>query len=340
MKKIGLFNTVWIVLILGLTLSAAAQIVAVRSFHENAYVPDAPVHVSLTISSATSPLGPLSVTEKIPKGWEVTNISNLSYQSVVNEDGITWKRVYTGRLASVVLTYRAIPPRSAAGDAVFSGNAGDQVIGGQTTLVQGENKPIGIFYNFREEPDGALDWPVPAGTASYNSQTGEYTLTSGGTPGTAHVSVYTTMTGNFSFQATIRAEGTSSWCSGVIGIEDSWDWKCVIYDAWVGRYLGGFAMWRDYGGDIQMSESLSSDVQDGRVRIVREGNTFRMDYFDIKKQAWTLYDTRTMVFTDPVYVGLAAYSGEYNVPAIAYFTDVELIQLPSTSSVEEWELYR
>ncbi|MFB3788976.1 MAG: hypothetical protein ACE15F_21665 [bacterium] len=341
MRKTGMCILVSMTVILGLALGAWAQPTAERSFHENTYTPEAPVYVYLTISSDAGAIGSTTVTEKPPAGWLI--VKGSPFNPTVKEGEIAWNLSSRSEI-TLRLFYEVIPPSAATGDAVFSGKAGDREVGGTATLARVEPKPIGIFQNHLDTPETDLSWPATSGDATYNSQTGEYKVTAGGTgkflSETGH-SVYTRMSGNLSIQAKIRVESTSTeLLAGFLDINERLDHAYLpdsLYAAFVTN-LGCRAFWRNSQGQRKAEEFVDPSAHDGQVMIVREGNTCSMYYFNIQTQTWTLNDTRILELTDPVIVNITAFSGDPSVPATAYFTEVEIKQL--ASSADDWELYR
>ena len=73
------------------------------------------------------------------------------------------------------------------------------------------------------------------------------------------------------------------------------------------------------------------------MKIVREGDTVSTYYFDTSTNAWTMNDSQTLIFIDPIYVAIGAWTNTLGEYATAHFTDVELTLGPS--SCDDWELY-
>ncbi len=184
---------------------------------------------------------------------------------------------------------------------------------------------LGIF-------DGHMDFrnPEPAGSASYNEETGEYVITGGGQPGMAEDShmAYLALSGDFEIEATLSGEdlgGSAAEASAYIGVFESLDPETSYYLAWVKTYGNAIAIWQTtYGGAIDWKSTLPFSLHNGRVGITRQGNYFSMYYIDPPTGDRIIYDEREMETSDPVYAVIGVWTGENGGVARATFNDVEL----------------
>ena len=204
--------------------------------------------------------------------------------------------------------------------------------------------PVGIFEDHRDFGD----WTMK-GDATYNPQTGEYVIRGTGPGGQPYGHVaYSKITGDFRLKAKVSSDGPRVGYMGFV--DDLEDQLGTWYVAWVegepnampDRALKACAFWRtSYGVAWENSAWLSPDIQDGRMEVVREGNLFSAYYYHRDTGERILFDSRTIEFTDPIYVCLASISGIYTQYNVAHFSEVELtVSEEVPSAVEGWELYK
>jgi hypothetical protein len=122
---------------------AANRATVERSIGAEVFTANTPIPVNLTIN-VTGNLPSLTVTEGIPEGWSVSNISN---GGVVSGGNIIWS--FTNQSESLTLTYNAVPPRLVLSRvAGFSGSVdsgeGEERIAGDTAIS------IKLPYLYRE----------------------------------------------------------------------------------------------------------------------------------------------------------------------------------------------
>lgn len=201
----------------------------------------------------------------------------------------------------------------------------------------GSAEPLGIF------DDHVNVGATASGEASYNSETDEYEIIASGR-GFGHIA-YTEIGGDVSISARLSVNASTSnqgWGAYLYVIDDlSQGDSSAIYTAWITDSGEAVAHWRDIAdGPLSLSDYVSSDVQDGRLKVVRSGDSVSAYYFDVNEQHWVMFDSRTIVFPDPVYVGIGAWaSSGATESTVARITEVELIA-EGTSAVQSWELYR
>lgn len=152
--------------------------------------------------------------------------------------------------------------------------------------------------------------------------------------------VYKEMTGPFTFTAKLYVEAfesTSTEVKAALMVRDSLDTDAVHFDMFVRNDLQLDTEWREtVGGKLDRKsfyhwrkELIPIDVQDGRVQIVRLGNTLMSYYIDYETGQPVLHETRILDnLVDPVYVGLAVTSNEKDASTIGYFSDVKITAIP------------
>ena len=183
-------------------------------------------------------------------------------------------------------------------------------------------EPVGIF----EDQVDAGD--TTSGETTYDGETGEYEITASG-GGDGHVA-YVEMNGDVAISARITVEASTSylgWGAYLMVSDDASEGASpAFYTGWVLDSDEAVAHWRDVADDPkQTSDHVTTDVQDGRLKIVRSGDSFSAYYFDINEQQWVMLDSRTIALPDPVYVGIGAWaSNNATEPTVARFSEVEL----------------
>jgi hypothetical protein len=152
--------------------------------------------------------------------------------------------------------------------------------------------------------------------------------------------VYKEMSGPFTFTAKLYVEAfesSSTEVKAALMVRDSLDTGAVHFDMFVRNDLQLDTEWRETaGGKLDRKsfyhwrkELIPIDVQDGRVQIVRLGNTLMSYYIDFETGQPVLHETRIMDnLVDPVYVGLAVTSNEKDTSTIGYFSEVKLTAIP------------
>lgn len=300
----------------------AGVAVATRVLPDVIYVAGKPVNVSIDIEGEA---GSFTLVETPPTGWAISAVSD---SGTVANGVITWTLTFVGGKQTV--TYVVTPPSGTTADGKFSGKLGDLDLVGPTTMVTA--KPLGIFENHMDIGGVA----VP-GDATYNSTSKEYQITASGadiwdSADEFHF-VYSKVSGAFSIEGqayVMNDDGTSTWGKAEIMVRDSLDAGAMHYSGMVrtqDEYF--YAQFRTStgGGSGAADPILSTDVQDGRMKVVRSGNSLSLYYIDLDTEQWVLQDSRTVNFTDPVYVGLAVTSHDDGRYSTGFFTNVVLTVL-------------
>ncbi|MFB3786622.1 MAG: hypothetical protein ACE15F_09645 [bacterium] len=175
--------------------------------------------------------------------------------------------------------------------------------------------------------------------ASYDPQKGEYYIED---TNTNHV-LYTKMSGSFTIRATISAvsaDGASLNGWGYVFAAQDFNAGSMVYGVgnrvdnsvidWWGTFTGSG------GFQGQPSAMISPTLQDGLVKLVRDGNIISFQYYNPGSQEWVLIKQLEIDLKDPVVVGIGAWCDRSSRVINARFTGVELL---STSNVSEYELY-
>lgn len=322
--------------------NAIAQPIADRLIQpqsDQGYVAGVPIYVSITITGITEDV---IIQEIPPAGWDISDVypSAGSYAGKVSDGVITWN--YPKSRSTPVIQYIVIPPENVTGDAMFTGKIGDSDIIGDAILIQHIPEPLGIFQDH-------IDFGrVLPGDAFYDNRTDEYIVSGSGREpyNPACHCVYRKISGSFSIKAKMYVwmEQNLRWGANIIILDDLSE-NSLYYTIFVSSggeavvAAGSFTGAHYWSGDSSIfSGDISSDIQDGEMKIVREEDSLSAYYFNTKTHEWELHNRRTLNFTDPVYVAISGYSALYGAYATATYSDVELISL--NSSTTDWELHR
>ncbi len=131
-------------------------------------------------------------------------------------------------------------------------------------------------------------------------------------------------------------DATDVWGSAGIIVKDDLTPEAPFYLAFVRTDYNGYLATRSVPDSPWESANLPFDAQYGAIEIVRQANDFSINYIDDATGELMEYDSRSLEFEDPVYVGLQVRSWNPGKYTIGYFVDVDL---ETTSSVEHWYLY-
>jgi len=197
---------------------------------------------------------------------------------------------------------------------------------------------VGIFADHRDFGDWTME-----GDASFDALTGEYVIRGTGVSGSnlpdfGHAA-FSVISRDFRLKAKVSSDGPNA---AYIGFVDNLDEKeSTWYTVWVDK-SGGAAFWRTpQGASWEASPDIPSDLQDGLVEVVREGNVFTSYYYNRHTGERVKMDSRTIELTDPIHVCLASWSGSFKVYNVAHFSEVELTVFGERqSSAENWDLYK
>lgn len=309
-----------------------AQPTAKRTLSITGYLPGGPEYVSISVSNNTESL---PIIERPPEGWEINEI--VSGDAIVSNGSIN----FTVVKRQTNLVYIVLPPESASGDAIFSGEIGGVVIGGDTILNQRPHQPIGIFQHH-----GTYPGHNPPGNATFNSDTGEYYVEAGYRVRDREDGYYcfSPISGSFEIEARIRS-GSSTWGStAMLYVGRPWNLPTVttpVYYVW--RFSNGYIDYgfqSSYGGGItDLDYDVTGRLKDQKLKIVRQGDEFQSFCTSPDTGEWMKINSQIISMVDPVYVGLGSKSIDESV-AKNYFTEVKLTRIDESSPVEDWDLYQ
>lgn len=250
---------------------------------------------------------------------------------------ITWKQSIAP--GSTALTYKVKTPATPTSTASWIGVSDGILIGGLQSMSL-LLPAVGLF-------DGHMDIGsvAAAGDALYKTSTSEYEVTGSGADiwGTADAFhfLFKEVYGDFVLKATLFVdpfESMSDWVKGGLMARDTLEPGAVFYDAILNTSLQATTQWRLTPGSscADTATTLGTDVQEGTLEIVRTGNKFSTYYINTTTRERTLYNSRTIEMTDPVYLGLAITSHEDGHLSTGIFSKVELT---ANTDVKNWSLF-
>ena len=292
----------------------SAQTTVARILPQEGYLPGVQFVVKIQVALLDRDI---EVVETPPQGWV---IGNMDYYGVINDGSITWslrERLFKNR----TITYLVTPSRHWEGEGTFSGTFEGQEISGMNTLSQGVQKPVGIFEHHTDVGN------IPAGDVTYNDQTGEYYVKGSGVDNqgcNCHYA-YSEIYGSFSLEAKIRTETPSHEWGALLLAWDDIAYEARYYSAWIAADGRAWPCWVSVrGGSYDGGDTIPDSRQDGRLKIERNGNEYRSYYIDSATGEWILFNNTNIHFTDPINVGIAAWSSISGTYTEGYFTDVKL----------------
>lgn len=312
-----------------------------RIMSESHFAPGEPVDVTILLNNPGDPAD-AEVVETVPEGWAVSNVSGGGSES---GGTITWS--LSGVSGDQEVSYTVTPPADAvsgAFDGAVNGimTAGPQIVG----AMPDAGAALGDF-------DGVSAIGGAEGEASFAD--GAYTMTaSGNANDTADIMqfVWKRVSGDFSIQAHVDPFGTGR--AGLMvrdSLADSSSFMFIGMDSALAVYmrtrdLAGMnaydqrgATW--YPGIAQRNgTSYPGDLIDQVLRMERAGDQVVLSFGDLGRpddETMTVYGAGTFIGTDPVYVGIAAYSGADTPDAEVTVTELELVG--DDTPVENWSVF-
>ena len=301
---------------------------SIRSFASNAVGQGKTLDVKIELINTASAANTVTVTETVPTGWTISNISN---GGAASGNIITWSNV-SAAVGTTALTYTLTVPTTATG-AQWSGKAGDvPTVGGLTIPVL--NAGVGIFDAQTDVGDSSSN----PGTGKYDAATKTYTIEGSGSDIWNNADgchyLFKEIKGDFSLKASIYLDaqtGDATWAKAGPMVRQSID----------GGSVQGLAMIRASGQDFEgqyrnATDGASSELgpivsganTNTVVEIERLGNNLNFYYYT-SDEVRTLQGTINYpTLQDPVLVGLAVTA--HNTAGISYaeFTNVQLTEYP------------
>ena len=153
--------------------------------------------------------------------------------------------------------------------------------------------------------------------------------------------IYAELIGDFSFDTVInvqKLESTNIYGFTGISVRGGLPWNSTRFSTFVRAYDRKIAAeWQtvpDGEGYYERDQLVDSSNHNGRLRLVREGNTVSAFYFNVTNEQWTLYISENIELSDTVYVTLfaaGAYAEAGSIEQTAgYFRDVQFADTAPT----------
>ncbi|MBI1390746.1 MAG: hypothetical protein GC154_20130 [bacterium] len=278
--------------------------------------------VSLTLTNTYSSAQTVAISETVPSGWTVSEISDGGTEAA---GVISWSVSAPSGEDSKTVSYKVTVPSSAGSTGSFSGSAQGLSISGDSNVSRIAD-PVGIF-------DAHMDIGAVGVAGSAELDQDEYYLTGSGadiwdTADQFHF-LFKEVSGPFVFQANTLVVGSNDWTKGGIMVRDSLNANSKNYFNMVedSNSLRWQQRTEDGAASTAAGSLIGTDQQMGDMRISRVGDTVTLEYLNITTNEWTnILTTNTSGLSDPVYVGLALTSHDNATVYEAYFANVELTE--------------
>ena len=160
--------------------------------------------------------------------------------------------------------------------------------------------------------------------------------------------MWTEMSGDFDVSADVTIDGGKSdqvWIKSMIMVRQDQSPGAAHLGTRI-RRDGQYSMqWRNKSYDtaaIGSTDSAKRPVlaaKPWRNRLVKQGKTFTTYYLNEKKE-WIKVDAHDLVLTEPYLVGLAVTSHDTGQVATGTFSNLEVINTPAASKVDDWDIFR
>ncbi len=190
-----------------------------------------------------------------------------------------------------------------------------------------------LFYlgGLRVAPLEGFAGLAPPGKAEFNSDKNEYRL-----EGAELYLAYTKVSGPFTISAQVRADSADG------RMLNGWAYLAICSDFTSAglTYAAGnlienlLSVWQ---GKITLDQRVPEGhdrcsyvpaaIQDGRIRIKRNGQEIRTYYFNYLIDDWLLHDQMSLEIQDPVYVGIGVWSEDLSRSVIGTFSELKLEKL-------------
>ncbi len=276
----------------------------------------------VTLEVFSSSAQDLTVTESLPDGWTVADISDDGTES---GGVITWN--LSAEEGANTLSYTVT--------ADGSGNIEGDVDGYATVQEQGINyiKPgVGIF------DDGSVDIGPVEAEGSSEFADGTYIVRGSGADiwgtGDQFHFVYTEMSGSFEVEvgemfAWNDTSGNEWSKAGLMVRESLSPGAANVFPLVRGSDLQYRTQYRpENGAETAGTDLVPAEEQLGQVRLVRFGNEFTVEYFSEAEGDWVTNYQSTIEMEDPVLLGLAVTSHENPNITVAEYMDISVTEYP------------
>ncbi len=275
--------------------------------------------VTLTLTNISDRPLSVDISESIPEGWIVSNISNGGQ---VNDSAIQWS-AFSVPPGKFDLHYQLAVPNRPDPLLVFGGTVGTLRTEGDQFLSYLADG-IGIF-------DGHVDLGVvaAAGGAQFDSDWNEYEVLGSG-QGLRNLAdefhfLYKEVHGPFSIRGTIDLdplESRNEWAKAGLMIRDDLTADSAHASIMIRGDYQHDPQWRPVQYGMTFQDALSADNV-GEFEIEKIGDTIRLYYISAKTGERICSRSLIIPMADPVYVGLAVSSQDDGNLSAGYFKDVE-----------------
>lgn len=327
-----------------------------REFSQGGFEAGSEITVSVTVLNPNQAATNVSVSDTVPAGWTVSDISDGG-----SESGGTISWDVEAPFGRTSLTYKATAPAAPGPINTWSGSVGSSDTGGSAVMTLTKQGPDNdqIFDQHADIIENLDNFGGEEflGSAEYDPATDTYTLSGAGNDIWNNADnfhfLYTTVSGDFNMEAKIihdeseRSTSTDAWIKGMLMARQNLS---------AGSPNFGNRIRRDGQYSWQMraaQDGASSSNGDNRItfssegyppedyptlRIERRGDEWSIFYKDeLGDGSWVqVQETQTLVMQDPIYVGLAVTAHQVGSIQYTWFKNVKLEVL---SPVSDWALY-
>ncbi|MBN2329536.1 MAG: hypothetical protein JXR73_20510 [Candidatus Omnitrophica bacterium] len=280
--------------------------------------------VTIPLTSTFADAQSIDVTESVPAGWTVSEISDGGAES---SGVITWTGISVDNGQSASLSYKVTVPADPELTVSFSGSVnGETTIAGFASMaILGDS--LGIF-----DAHGDIGAVAAAGDANYNENRQEYEVIGSGADiwgnGDEFHYVYKEISGPFSMSGLVEAdpwESSDEWVKAGLMIRDNLNADSPHAFALIRPDFQIDFGWRSEKAASSSDSGLNTDAY-GEFEVEKIGNKINLYYYASSTGEKTLGQTLTIPMEDPVYVGLAVTSHSDGNLSAGYFMDVELTE--------------
>ncbi len=320
------------------------------------------VDVTISVLNPNEGASTVSVSETVPDGWAISNVSNGGSAS---GSTVSWSA--SAAHGQTDLGYTITVPADVSEGATLSGTIGSLAISGTGALTVVLTAPEGdqifdLHADIYDDPDNVgvdADGNPILGMATYDAAANTYEIMGGGNDIWGNQDnfhfLYTEVSGDFVMECKVehdeseRSTSTDGWIKGMMMARQNLTPGSVNFGTRM-RRDGQFSWQRRPSQDASSQSDGSNRVTFSTEgwepfefplqRLVREGDQWSIYYFDdIGSQDWVkVQDTQTLVMEDPVLVGLAVTAHQVGSVQYTWFREVSLeLMEPQAPPVHEPE---
>ncbi len=291
--------------------------------------------VTLTLNNPANEAKTVDITENVPEGWPVSDVSDGGTES---NGQITWS--LSTNPGSTSVTYKVTAVHQPDVIPAFEGDVNGNGITGISSLsLLGD--AIGLFEGHADI--GEVGAP---GDASYDADEDIYEIMASGEnifnfEDEFHY-IFSEISGDFTLSAQVDIdlfEGHDTWIKTGLMVRNELTPTSAHFMNAMRTDFQQYTTWREQnGGDSASSSSNMNPDQEGELELVKNGNTLEAYYISADTGDRVLYNSTTEIqLENPFFVGLALTSHVDDSYAFAFFENVELTV--DETGIGNWSIY-